>query len=211
MTRSLTTMVALLMLAACATSQVAAVATASSVSVQPGDLPSGMQRCNLSGDINAYLKSIQATDPSTYTSTKNQWDAAKKNGATAAEVVFYTDGSANCSSVGSNVSNISSATYKLVVNFVVQFKDEATAATGYTNGGIFGIDRATLKADGAPVVEGTKTGLGPNSIVLTVPIANQSFYIAVWQNKAFMVILGIINLDSVTGQKVADAQNKRIT
>ena len=60
------------------------------------------------------------------------------------------------------------------------------------------------------MVEGTKTGLGPNSIVLSLPIANQSFYIAVWQNKAFMVILGIINLDPATGQKVADSANKRI-
>jgi hypothetical protein len=39
---------------------------------------------------------------------------------------------------------------------------------------------------------------------------SQAFYIAVWQNKAFMVILGIINLDAATGQKVADAENKRI-
>jgi hypothetical protein len=47
--------------------------------------------------------------------------------------------------------------------------------------------------------------------VLSLPIANQSFYIAVWQTKAFMVILGLINLDTATGQKVADAENKRIT
>jgi hypothetical protein len=67
-----------------------------------------------------------------------------------------------------------------------------------------------LKANSAPVVEGTKTGLGPNSIVLSTTIASQAFYIAVWQNKAFMVILGIINLDAATGQKVADAENKRI-
>jgi hypothetical protein len=98
----------------------------------------------------------------------------------------------------------------LVVNFSVQFKDEASAASGYTSGQIFGIDRSMLKANSAPVVEGTKTGLGPNSIVLSTTIASQAFYIAVWQNKAFMVILGIINLDAATGQKVADAENKRI-
>jgi hypothetical protein len=210
MTRSITALVALIVLAGCASPLTTSVATASSVSVQPGDLPSGMQRCNFAGDINSYLKSLQTSDPTTYTSTKNQWDAAQKNGATAAQVVYYADSAANCRNVESNITNLSSATYKLVVNFVVQFKDEATAATGYTSGSIFGIDRSTLKAGGAPVVEGTKTGLGPNSIVLSVPIANQSFYIAVWQNKAFMVILGLINLDSVTGQKVASAQNKRI-
>jgi hypothetical protein len=209
-TRSLIALLALMTIAACAGSPASNAATASSVSVQPADLPSGMQRCDLSGDINAYLEHIKTKDPATYTSTKTQWDAAQKSGATAAQVVFYTDSATNCASVESKVANLSSAAYKLVVNFVIQFKDEATAANGYSTGSIFGIDQATLKSDGAPVVEGTKTGLGPNSIVLSLPIANQSFYIAVWQSKAFMVILGIINLDTATGQKVADSVNKRI-
>jgi hypothetical protein len=198
------------MVAACAASPVVSAPTAASVSVQPGDLPNGMHRCSISGDINTYLDSLKTKDPTTYTSTKSQWADAQGKGATATQVTFYTDSDANCDSVASKVSNISAATYKLVVNFVVQFKDEASAASGYTSGQIFGIDRAVLKANGAPVVEGAKTGLGPNSIVLSTTILSQAFYIAVWQSKAFMVILGIINLDSPTGQKVADAQNKRI-
>jgi hypothetical protein len=210
MRSSLAALVALAVLVGCAGPTAPNSATAATVSVQPGDLPKGMVQCDLSGDIESYMNNLQTKDPTTYTSTKTQWDAAKAKGATAAQVVFYTDSVANCANVASQVSSISSATYKLVVNFVVQFKDEATAANGYTNEKIFGIDRSTLKADGAPVTEGTKTGLGENSIVLSVPIANQSFYIAVWQSKAFMVILGIINLDSATGQKVADAENKRI-
>ena len=211
MTRSLTSLVSLLMLVACAPPGVSvSVPTAASVAVQPGDLPSGMHRCSISGDINTYLDNLKTKDPATYTSTKAQWDDAQTKGATATQVTFYTDSEANCASVASTVFNISAATYKLVVNFVVQFKDEAGAANGYTNGQIFGIDRAMLKANGAPVTEGSKTGLGPNSIALSTTILAQSFYIAVWQNKAFMVILGIINFDSATGQKVADAENKRI-
>jgi hypothetical protein len=211
MMRSISALVAMLMAAACSAPGAAHVASAATVAVQPADLPNGMVRCDLSGDIDTYMNNLKVKDPTTYTSTKTQWDAAKEKGATAAQVVFYTDSVANCANVESKVSSIASASYKLVVNFVVQFKDEATAVNGYTNEKIFGIDRATLKADGAPVTEGTKTGLGANSIVLSVPIANQLFYIAVWQSKAFMVILGIINLDSATGQKVADAENKRTT
>jgi hypothetical protein len=210
MTKSITGLMALLMLVACSSPGTNAAATAASVSVQTGDVPKGMARCDLSGDINTYLNNLKTKDPPTYTSTKSQWDTAQKNGATAAQVVFYTDSAANCTNVESKVANIDAATYKLVVNFVIQFKDESTAATGYTNGKIFGIDQSTLKANNAPVVEGTKTGLGPNSIMLSSTVANQAFYIAVWQNKAFMVILGLINLDSATGQKVADAENKRI-
>jgi hypothetical protein len=210
MTRSITTLVALLMLAACGPLPSASVATASSVSVQPSDLSGGMHRCDVSGAIDTYLGNIKTKDPTTYATTKAQWDAAKSRGATAAQVVFYTDSAANCANVASKVSGISAATYKLVVNFAIQFKDEASAATGYTTGSIFGIDRSTLKADNAPVKEGTATGLGANSIVLSTTIANQNFYIAVWQHKAFMVILGFINQDAATGQKVADAENKRI-
>jgi hypothetical protein len=198
------------MLAACASQPGSSAPTAASVSAQPGDLPSGMHRCSISGDINTYLENLKTKDPATYTSTKSQWTDAQAKGATATQVTFYTDSEANCANVASTVSSISSATYKLVVNFVVQFKDETSAASGYTSGQIFGIDRSMLKANGAPVTEGTKTGLGPNSITLSTSILAQSFYIAAWQNKAFMVILGIINFDSTTGQSVADAENKRI-
>ena len=55
-----------------------------------------------------------------------------------------------------------------------------------------------------------KTGLSPNSIVLSVTISNQSFYIAVWQNKVFMVILAILNIDTATCKKVAQAENGRV-
>jgi hypothetical protein len=210
MTRALLSLLAVLLVAACSSQPGTATApTAASVAVQPGDLPNTMHRCSISGDINTYIESLKAKDPATYTSTKNEWADAQSKGATATQVSFYTDSDANCTNVASTVANLSAAAYPLVVNFSVQFKDEASAANGYTNGQIFGIDSAMLKANGA-VVEGTKTGLGANSIVLNTTILSQAFYIAVWQNKAFMVILGIINLDSATGQKVADAENKRI-
>src|SRR5882762_9329011 len=135
MKRGLTAMFAVLTVVACANPAASEVATASSVAVQPGDL-SGMVRCDLSGDINSYLDKIKTKDPSTYTSTKTQWETAQNNGATAAQVMFYTDTEANCASVESKVSNIPSASYKLVVNFVVQFKDEASAAAGYNSGSI---------------------------------------------------------------------------
>jgi len=198
------------MLAACSSQPGTTTApTAASVAVQPSDLPNTMHRCSISGDINTYIESLKTKDPATYTSTKNEWADAQSKGATATQVSFYTDSDANCTNVASTVANLSAAAYPLVVNFSVQFKDEASAANGYTNGQIFGIDSAMLKANGA-VVEGTKTGLGANSIVLNTTILSQAFYIAVWQNKAFMVILGIINLDAATGQKVAAAENKRI-
>lgn len=184
--------------------------TAATVAVQQGDLPAGMTKCTLSGDIDSFLNQSKTKDPNTYTSTSAEWDAAKKQGATAASVSFFSDSTAHCTSIESNSSDISSATYKLVVNFVIQFKDEASASKGYTTESIFGFSASSLKTGGAPVVEGTQTGLTANSIVLSIAISNQSFYVAVWQNKAFMVILAILNLDTATSKKVALAENSRI-
>ncbi len=184
--------------------------TASSVSVQPGDLPSDMHKCDLSGDIDSFLNKSKTKDPNTYQSTSTEWAAAQKQGATAAYTAFYTDTTAHCTSIESNSSDISSATYKLVVNFVIQFKDEASANKGYTSESIFGFSASSLKSGGSPVAEGTATGLTANSIVLSISVSSQSFYVAVWQNKAFMVILAILNIDTATCKKVAVAANGRV-
>ncbi|HEV3102237.1 MAG TPA: hypothetical protein VG426_07840 [Candidatus Dormibacteraeota bacterium] len=184
--------------------------TASTVAVQSSDLPNGLTKCDLSGDINSYLTKIQTKDPSTYATIKSQWEAAKKDGATAAQVEFYTDSTAHCASLESSGSQIGTATYKLVVNFVFQFKDEASAVKGYTSDSIFGFSASSLRASQVPVKEGAATGLGPNSIVLTIAVSSQTFYVVVWQKKQFMVILGILNIDSATDKKVALAEDGRI-
>jgi hypothetical protein len=169
-----------------------------------------MHRCDLSGDIDSFLNKVKTASPSTYTSTKAEWAAAQKAGAIAAQVTFFTDSTNNCKAVASNTSSVSSATYKLVVNFVFQFKDEASAAKGYTTEKVFGFSQAQLAAAGAAATIGTKTGLGPNSVTLSVSISNSAFFIAVWQNKAFMVVLAILNIDSAISQKVATKENARI-
>ena len=184
--------------------------TASNVAVKLSDLPSGMHRCDLSGDMNSYLKKIQTSDPTTYSSTKSHWDAAQKGGATAADVELYTDSTARCADLATNASQIGSATYKLAVDFVFQFKDEASAVAGYNSDSIFGFSVATLKSSQLPVTEGTATGLGKNSIVLTLVVPPQTVYLSVWQNKQFMTILGIFNIDAATDKKIALAENGRI-
>jgi hypothetical protein len=210
--KSLACLAVVLMLVACggSSSILPSGPTPSSISVQPADLPSGMQKCDLSGDIDSFLNKAKTKDPTTYNSTKAEWDSAKQKGATSAYTAFYADNSAHCSTISANTSDISSATYKLVVNFVIQFKDEATASKGYTSESIFGFSAASLRTGGAPVVEGTATGLTKNSIVLSISVANQAFYVAEWQNKAFMVILAILNIDTPTCKKTAQAVNARI-
>jgi len=188
----------------------AAEPTAESVAVQSSDLPAGMVKCDISGNMDAYLTQVQAKDPTHYTQVKQEWEDAKAKGATAGQVVVYSDSADHCASFKSNTSAITSATYKLVVNFVIQFKDEASATDGYKTGGILGFNPTSLTNGGVPSKVGDQTGLGANSIVVTLDVGGQNFYIAVWQKKKFMVILAVLNIDSATDAKVATAENGRI-
>lgn len=206
-------LIALLTITACGGSSAAPAShgpTAQSVSVQPSDLPSGLVKCSLSGDIDSFLNKVKKSDPNTYNSTKSEWASAQQKGATSAYTAFYTDSTAHCSTLQSSGSSIGTANYPLVVNFVIQFKDEKSAANAYTNESIFGFSASSLKTGGAPVIEGTKTGLSPNSIVLSASLPPQSYYIAVWQNKTFMVILAMLNMDAAASGKVATSVNSRI-
>jgi hypothetical protein len=199
---------AVLVVVACGGSSGAPGPTVSSVAVQPGDLPGGMVRCGISGDIEDFIKAEQSPDPNTSKSISGYWDDAKKNGAKAAYAAIYADSEARCAAIKNPETDVGTATYKLVVNFVVQFKDEKTAVDAYNNKTIFGFSRAQLKS--APTIEGTKTGLTANSIVLSQSIASQSFYIAEWQNKTFTVILAVLNIDREASKKVSTAENSRI-
>jgi hypothetical protein len=200
-----------LLVSACASSTAAA-AGPGDVAVQSKDVPGSLVRCDGSGDIDTFLNAVKTKDPTTYNQTKTEWDDARSHGATGAQVVFFADSKDHCTTIQtSGSSDLGSATYPLVINFVVKFKDAATAQDGYTNQSIFGFSESSLSASGgAGVVKGKDTGLTPNSIALTVSIGTQSFYFAVWQNQAFMVILGVLNIGLDDSKKLASKVNGRI-
>jgi hypothetical protein len=189
--------------------------TASTVAVQSTDLPTGLVKCEPSGDIDKYIKAEEATDPATAKTTKSDWEDAQKNGATAAYVALYSDTAAQCAVLKKSPTDITATTHPLVVNFVLQFKDEKSASNGYKSPKtIFGFSATELRKSttgSQSVQEGSKTGLGANSIVLNTSVSTQSFYIALWQNKSFMVFLAILNVDPTASKKAATSENSRIT
>jgi hypothetical protein len=203
---------ALFMVAACTGGSTSAAVTGpADVAVQSGDLPTGLVKCDGSGSMDTFLNAVKAKDPATYDKTKSEWDSAKSHGATAAAVVFFSDSKDHCVGVqNSSNTDLSGASYPVVINFVIQFKDAASAGTGYTTESIFGFSESQLSTADTGVIKGTDTGLGTNSITLTVAIGKQSFYVAVWQNKAFMIILGVLNIDLTQSKKIATNENSRI-
>ena len=202
---------ALVVLAACNQSS-AAVTGVADIAVKSGDVPKGLQKCSASGDIDSFLNAVKSKDPSTYTSTKSEWDKAKSHGATSAEVVFYADSKAHCDSItNSQNEDLASATNPIIINFVIKFKDQTSAEQGYTTESIFGFSESTISSSAAAgVTKGTATGLTKNSITLLIAIGNQSFFVAVWQNKTFMVILAVINVDTTQSKKIASNENSRV-
>jgi hypothetical protein len=203
--------IALVLLVACGGANAPAGPTASSVAVQPGDLPGGLTRCDLTGDIGNFISKERTPDPQAAKTISDDWQQAKKDGATSAYAALYTDSSAHCDAIKGSGADLGAATYKLVVNFAVQYKDEKSATSAYRGQSpILGFNPNELRTGGGGVLEGTKTGLTENSIALTQPAGNQLFYIAMWQNKSFLVILAILNVDANAAKDVAVKENSRI-
>ncbi|HKC18081.1 MAG TPA: hypothetical protein VKE27_00480 [Candidatus Dormibacteraeota bacterium] len=184
--------------------------TAASVSVQSSDVPKGMVRCDISGDIQSFIQREQSPDPSTSKSAADEWTRAQKNGATAAYATIYTDSKSHCSDFANARTDPASVPYRLIVNFVVQFKDSKSATNNYQNDSIFGVSASSLRSSGSQSIEGSKTDLGANSVVVSQTISNQTFYIALWQNKAFDVFLAVLNVEPATSKKIATSENSRI-
>ena len=181
------------------------------MTAQSSDLPAGLVKCDLTGDIQSFISKEQTPDPQAAKSIAADWEAAKKDGATAAYAALYTDTIEHCNGIKRSATDLGAATYKLVVNFVVQYRDEKSATAAFKGDHpIFGFSPSELRGGAGGVVEGTKTGLTANSIALTQPVGNQLFYIALWQNKQFMVILTILNIDANAAKGVATRENSRI-
>ena len=184
--------------------------TAASVSVQSSDIPNGMVRCDISGNIQSFIQKEQSPDPSTSRSASNEWSQAQKNGAVAAEAAIYADTKSHCTEFASGRNDPAAVPYKLVINFVLQFKDTKSAASTYTNDSVFGVTASSLTASGSASIQGTKTGLTANSVVVSQSISSQTFYIALWQNQAFDVFLAVLNIDPAAAKKAATSENGRI-
>jgi len=184
--------------------------TAATVAVQPSDVPKAMVRCDLSGDIEHFIEREQAPDPSTSKSAANQWSQAQKNGATAAYAAIYTDSKSHCTDFASGRNDPAAVPYRLVIDFVLQFKDAKSAANTYANDSIFGVTASSLSASGSSSIQGTKSGLTANSVVVSQSLSNQTFYIALWQNKTFDVFLAVLNFDAAAAKKIAQSENGRI-
>ena len=197
-----------LLVVACTVGGIGA-ATPQSVALQSGDVPKGLQRCSESGDIQSYLDQLKKKDPASYQSTSDQWTKEKNAGATAGYVAIYADNTAECDTFLGGKTPNSKTPPKIMINIVVEFKDEASSAKDY-KASFFGFSTQDLKSSGATVTEGKNTGLGANSAVGSVAIFGVTLYFAVWQDKAFESALVSFNVPDADSRKATTNINGRI-
>lgn len=184
--------------------------TPQSVAVQRGDVPSGLQSCSESGEINSYLDKVKARSQSTYAQVNDQWQKEKSAGATAGWVQVFADSADECTALSSGRSPQSTNPPKIVLNYVVQFKDESSAAKDYSSE-VLGLNPADIQRQGGKVVKGSATGLGDNSATGSISLFGLQLEFAVWQKKTFFVAVIAVGLSDAEAKKIYTNVNGRIS
>jgi hypothetical protein len=202
----------LVVLAAACTSPFAGAAgpTPQSVAVQKSDVPSGLQSCAESGEINSYLQKVKARSESTYAQVNDQWQKEKSAGAQAGWVQVYADSADECTALSTGRSPQSNNPPRIVLNYVVQFKDDTSASKDFS-AEVLGLNPADIQRQGGTVVRGKGTGLGDNSTTGSISLFGLQLEFAVWQKKAFFVAVIAVGLTDVEAKKVYSNINGRIS
>jgi hypothetical protein len=171
---------------------------------------SGMTKCPESGSWDTYLKAEQTKDPSQYQTDKTNWDDEKSAGANDSYIAVYSASASDCGGFGS-----STPTGKVAYVFAIRYKDNSSASASYKAGSkqihLSDSDLANIKAAGGTVQQGAATGLGDNSIVVSLDIASASIYIAYWQKKQFEVAVVSYQVPSADVEVAAKKIDARIT
>jgi len=166
-------------------------ASAQSVADNSSDFP-GLAKCAESGSYDNYLTAEQTKAPDQYQSDKTTWDDLKKSGANDSYVVIDAANNSDCGQFGAGTPS-----GKVAYVYAFRFKDAAAATASFKADSkdfhLSDTDITNLKAAGGTAQQGSATGLGENSIVLSIDVAAVSVYVAFWQNKQFEVAMVAFN------------------
>ncbi|HZQ49132.1 MAG TPA: hypothetical protein VFB69_02380 [Candidatus Dormibacteraeota bacterium] len=160
--------------------------TPQSIVVQPGDLPS-MQRCAISGDVNAVLNDEKARNSPDYDRNATEWEQWKQQGAVAAYFAVYGLTRADCDAASD--ASTGAPQGRLMVGLVVQFRDVDGAARNFqresTLLGLGPRDIRFIELAGGTTTFGSATGLGVDSVVGSALVAGANYFVAMWQSNRF--------------------------
>jgi hypothetical protein len=166
--------------------------SAQSVADNSSDYP-GLHKCPESGSYDHYLSIEQTANSDQYTTDKKTWDDLKASGANDSYIVVYVENGADCGQFGAGTP-----TGKVAYVYAIRFKDSSSAAASYKMTSkdfhVSDSEVSQLQTAGATVTQGTATGLGDNSLVLSIDVGGVSVFVAFWQNKEFEVAAVSFNM-----------------
>ncbi len=170
---------------------------------------SGMHKCPESGTWDSYLKAEQTKNPTQYDTDKKSWDDLKAAGANDSYIAVYAQNTSDCGQFAAGTPST-----KVAYVYAIRFKDTTSASTNFkTNSKAFHLsdsDVVNLKAAGGIVQQGAATGLGDNSVVVSIGFGGTTVYVAFWQKKQFEVALVSFNLPIADGTTVTAKISGRI-
>jgi len=173
---------------------------AAAAALQAADVPAGLQPCPSSGQLAAYLTSLQTSNPTLAQRLSTQWQALEKAGAQDAAITLFAADPTACSA-----ELAASGTVKSAASVVIRFSDEGQADRAW-EAGILGF-APPAPGDLPPgVARGTSTGLGQSAWTYK----NPPVLLACWRKAVFAALVVVTNLDDVTFKAAAAAIDARL-
>jgi hypothetical protein len=168
--------------------------------LQVGDIPSGLNLCAGSGPFDAYISSLQASQPALAGSLNDEWQSLRTLGAVSAAISLYTSDISACTAELAAVAKPKSA-----AGFVAMFRDEGQADRAWQSGVLGFVPPAPGELPPG-LNRGTATGLGVSSWTYTrTPVQ-----LACWHKSVFVALVVLTNLDDTAFKTATAAVDARL-
>ena len=173
------------------------------IGLQQGDLPGALVRCPTSGDIGAYLHTLQPNHQPAHDELLSAWQDLQRHGAAAAAVTVYAARQPACTARlgagdGANVSSV-----------VVEFHADAAAAAAYQRG-VLGFSTPSEGAEVPGMDRGAATGIGRNAWVLRRSVDGRDLIVGLWERHAVLVLFLAVDSDPLNTRRAISAVDSRI-
>ncbi len=168
--------------------------------LQVGDIPSGLNICPASGPFDAYVASLQGSQPALASSLNDEWQSLRTMGAISAAISLYTSDNSACAAELAAVAKPKSA-----AAFVAMFRDEGQADRAWQSGVLGFVPPAPGELPPG-LNRGTATGLGLSSWTYTrTPVQ-----LACWHKSVFVALVVLTNLDATAFKTATAAVDARL-
>jgi len=173
------------------------------IGLQQGDLPAALVRCPTSGDISASLRTSKPNHQPAHDEMLSAWQDLQRLGAAEAAVTVYAAEQPACAArlgtgEGANVSSL-----------VVEFHDDAAAATAYKRG-VLGFSTPSEDAEVPGMDRGAATGIGRNAWVLQRSVDGRDLIVGLWERHAVLVLFLAVDSDPLNAKRAIAAVDSRI-